>query len=658
MDYTLAPVLSKEKNTYRAIHGDGVPLMMKSMHLDTKIQQELLLRGIQGLLKEATMGDTIFIDDTLKITAVNSTGLCTIESGVNNIVFSKGLPIDLETITTTPQITSFNNALTNYYITLEVQAHEVEYAEDEAPIPDYTDALVRQELQVFLRQTIHADETIATIPNDTLTGSIIVYLAHVAGTTLTDMREVQYLLKNNKIRHENLVNILDDLQWKDPADDIVYNIDKHEAMQIPAGVDKNSISVSVTTQEYSSIGKFSNTLKSREVHRIASSKAESDIISMLGLKTTAEVSTSFAEDMHGYHGNATGGSVTTLVDSGADFLTTGVEVTVGAILYNNTQKLSMVVTGVATNTLTFATAVAFSATDEYMVALGDEGDIREQLDLAYFNSSIALAEYNSLQDLTDSTVFSESLGNSTQGLIQHRNAIKRDATQQIEMYNANILKDSKKILQSVRYFLSVAWEEVVNSVFTENEGVTTTALTDNQKVVSYKIKVMHLRTPLTTDEKTGAETPPSGLFTTIGTPAFAPVKVRNVSTTERDIQTRTRQLSVDSSTIEWFPTHSKDDFTIEVFPDDLLMIYIAPITAMGAQGVWGAKYVDVNALKIGKGTFEDLVDSVASVQASEFEVSHDIYTRLLEEKQFEFDKALANTPDVMQVKEIITKETT
>jgi len=73
---------------------------------------------------------------------------------------------------------------------------------------------------------------------------------------------------------------------------------------------------------------------------------------------------------YGHRGSATGGSTTTLVDTGVDF-TDIVDVTDGSAsdvkVYNFTTKETYDVTGVAATTLTFATATSVSEYDQYIV---------------------------------------------------------------------------------------------------------------------------------------------------------------------------------------------------------------------------------------------------------------------------------------------------
>jgi len=71
-------------------------------------------------------------------------------------------------------------------------------------------------------------------------------------------------------------------------------------------------------------------------------------------------------------GNATGGSASTLVDSGATFLTSGVKV--GDIIYNASTLVAAKVTNVASDTTLETTGGAFAAGNTYVVYNGENNE--------------------------------------------------------------------------------------------------------------------------------------------------------------------------------------------------------------------------------------------------------------------------------------------
>jgi hypothetical protein len=71
-------------------------------------------------------------------------------------------------------------------------------------------------------------------------------------------------------------------------------------------------------------------------------------------------------------GNATGGSATSLVNSGATFITSGVQV--GDIIYNVSTLAAAIVTGVNSDTTLLTSGGAFAASQNYVIYSGENNN--------------------------------------------------------------------------------------------------------------------------------------------------------------------------------------------------------------------------------------------------------------------------------------------
>jgi len=415
--------------------------------------------------------------------------------------------------------------------------------------------------------------------------------------------------------------------------------------QVPNPIDKDDLDITVVVKQLTNLENFNSLASARELHKTAFTSYQSNIISLTGLRTSAEVVSiaDFGTGMVGFDGTASSGSSgdNTLIDSTATFTVD----CVGKIVYNNTTKKSGVVTAlVDANNLTIDSGLTFSINDVYYFGVGS---IRAELDKLYFNSVLNNTDWTALKAFDSATQgdqdgFTEYIGDNDSGMIKEYSINSETEYVKLNTYNKEIQEQSNSILINNNYVLKVTFSEPTTMKYPTLDDPLT------QEIVKYYVRVIKLSQKLSATEQTLCED-------TFPIPDYSVVANRKISAENYRTCEKTRRLV--GGSIQWSVESDINEFRTEVLATDILMLYIAPITELNVQGEWMAKYINIASLTSGDKTIKELSEQIDNVKVVELGVTQDVFTQKNQINTFEYNQAIASTPTVAQVKTIIANST-